>query len=182
VVKEANAMWTTWLRGGLLPDAHRQAVRDLVRDSVDIRLHARAALRDPVKLADAVRRSEQIQSRLWQHAEAAASEAPNDITATFVDALNGMIATDAERLAALRSLIPVGVWLILLVVAAVGCWTSSYAAGAHGVRSSLSSLLLPLLITVVIVLIADLTSERHGVIAVSQQPLIDLQNSIRSKP
>lgn len=182
VVKEANVIGTTWLRGGLLPEAHRQPVRDLVRDYVDLRVRSHVALRDPALMAEGIRRSQEIQSKLWEHAEAAAVEAPNDITATFVATLNDMIDTDAERVAASRTRIPAGVWLILVVVAAVGCWTSAYSAGAAGVRSPLTSMLLPLLITVVILLIFDLTNERRGIIDVSQQPLMDLQSSIGAGP
>jgi hypothetical protein len=181
VVREANAIRTVWLRGGLLPEAHRQPVRDAIRESLDLRLRARAELGDPVRLADTVRQTEAVQTRLWRHAEAASIEAPNDITATFLDALNDMIDTGHERLAAARSRIPVGVWLLLLLVAAVGCWTSAYGTGANGVRSVLACALLPLLITVVIVLVGDLASEREGLISVSQQPLVDLQNSLRSQ-
>jgi hypothetical protein len=72
------------------------------------------------------------------------------------------------------------VWLILLVVAVVGCCTSAYAAGIDGFRSPLKNTLLPLLVSAVILLIFDLANERRGVISVRQQPLIDLQNSIRS--
>lgn len=179
VVEEANTIGTTWLRGSLLPEPHPDAVRGLLREYVDIRIRSREALADPVQISEGLRRSAEIHSALWQHAEAAAREAPNDITSTFVTALNDMIDTGALRVAAMRNRIPVVVWIILAVVAAAGCWTSAYAAGGQGVRMPLTNIFLPLLITVVIALIADLTSERQGIISVSQQPLIDLQNSIR---
>ena len=132
-------------------------------------------------LTEGLRRSAQIQSALWQHAEASAREAPNDITATFVEAVNEVIDTDKERVAEGRHRIPAGVWIILLVVAGVGCYTSGYGSGSDGVRSSFTGVVLPLLITMVIVLIFDLTNERHGLITTNQQPLIDLQNTIRSE-
>lgn len=94
-----------------------------------------------------------IQTQLWKHATEAAKEAPTDITATFIESLNQTIDTDAERIAAMRADIPSGVWLLLVVVAAFGCITTSYGAGAEGTRSKLGSVFLPLLIAVVIVLI-----------------------------
>ena len=181
VLQEANNIWTIWLRGSLLPDPHPRGVRDLLRDYIDVRVLAQEALRDPVVLTEGLRRSAQIQSALWQHAEASAREAPNDITATFVEAVNEVIDTDKERVAEGRHRIPAGVWIILLVVAGVGCYTSGYGSGSDGVRSSFTGVVLPLLVTMVIVLIFDLTNERHGLIRTNQQPLIDLQDSIRSE-
>jgi hypothetical protein len=180
VIQQANTIGTAWLRGGLLPDAHRQPVRDLLGAYVDLQARAHDALRDPALMAAALRRTAEIRSALWRHAEASGREAPNDMTATFVETLNDMIDTEAARVTASANRIPPGVWLLLVVVAAVGCWTSGYGAGADGVRSTLTSVLLPLLVTVVMLLILDLTNERRGIISVSQQPLVDVQESIGS--
>jgi hypothetical protein len=179
VLEEANTIGTAWLRASLLPEAHRRPVKDLLRDYLDLRIVPAKVTRERANFAEELRRSAEIQSQLWHHAEGAARGAPNGITATFVLTLNELIDTGAARVAASRNRIPSGVWLILLVVAAVGCWTSSYAAGASRVRSLLTSVMLPLLVSVVILLIFDLTNDRFGVIRVSQQPLIDLQQSLR---
>jgi hypothetical protein len=40
-------------------------------------------------------------------------------------ALNEMIDTDAERIAAGRNQIPTGVWVLLIIVAGSGCFTTS---------------------------------------------------------
>jgi hypothetical protein len=180
VLQEANAIGTAWLRAGLLPDIHRQPVRHLLREYVDIRLRAQDALRDAALMTDLRRQSAAIHSALWRHAEASGIDAPNDMTATFIEALNAVIDIDEERVAASRNTIPAGVWVILLVVAGVGCWTSGYGAGADGVRSALTGAVLPLLASVVMFLILDLNNERRGIISVSQQPLLDLQESMRS--
>jgi hypothetical protein len=179
VLKEAQTVKTAWLRGSLLADEHRHTVKHLLHAYVAVRIVSPEAQRNPPLLQQALKESREIQTKLWHHAEAAAGGAPNDITATFIETLNELIETDTARVAASRNRIPSGVWLILLTVAAVGCWTSTYAAGAGGTRSPLTSVLLPLLISVVILLIFDLTNERHGLISVSQQPLIDVQNSMR---
>ena len=182
VVKEANAIETTWLRAGLLPEAHRDEARRLLSDFVDVRLRAHTLARDPIQLIEGLRRSAEIESKLWQHAEASASEAPTAVTATFIATVNQLIDTDAERVAAARTQIPAGVWLILTAVAVISCWTSSYAAGYDGVRSFFTSALLPLTVILVLLLIFDLTHERQGIIGISQQPLVDLQTLFRSGP
>jgi hypothetical protein len=181
VVTEANAIGTTWLRAGLLPAAQAQPVRELLLQYVDLRVaYARERSSGPELLQQARQRSAAIQSTLWQHAAAAAAESPDDIRATFIEALNETIDVDAARIAAGENRIPAGVWLILLLVASVGCWLSGYGAGAQGVRSYLTALVLPLLLSVVILLIFDLTNERRGFISVDQRPLTDLQQALRS--
>lgn len=178
VLKEANAIGTTWLRASLLPEAHVTPVKDLLRRYTEARLSYQRLADDPAKLAEGLRVCAGLQTELWKHATAAAKEAPNDITATFITALNETIDVDAERLAAGRATIPAGVWLLVVIVAACGCLTTSYGAGAEGERSMLGGLFLPILFVVVIVLVFDLAHSRQGMINVSQQPLVDLLQSI----
>ena len=80
----------------------------------------------------------------------------------------------------MRAGIPGAVWLLLFLVAASGCVTTSYAAGADGARSKLGSVFLPMLITVVIVLIFDISHPRVGLIQINQQPLQELQQSTQT--
>ena len=179
VLEESKAIGTAWLRGSLLPDAHVSAVRDLLREYVAVRILPKAAP-DLRVVAERLRRSAEIQAALWRHVDTAAAEAPDDITALFVESVNDIIDIDGERVQAARSRIPSGVWIIVMAVAAVGCWTSTYSGGASGVRSRLTRVMLPLLVSVVMLLIFDLTNERHGLIHISQQPLLDVQASITS--
>jgi hypothetical protein len=182
VFKEANAVGTAWLRTGLLPEAHRAPVRDLLARYVDIRLKYESLAGNPDQLAEGLRLSGDIENQLWQQAEAAVKEAPTLPTMSFVTSLNEVINTDGERVNAARNRIPVGVWVLLLIVAGFGCYTTGYASGAHGARSVFTNFLLPVLIAVVILLIFDLTHSLQGVIGMSQQPLIDLQRSMQAKP
>src|SRR5262245_17809846 len=52
VLKEANAVGTTWLRAGFLPEAHRAPVKELLTRYVDLRLKYQTQAGDPVKLAE----------------------------------------------------------------------------------------------------------------------------------
>ena len=113
---------------------HQAPVKDLLRRYVDLRLKYWPLVDDPAKLAEGMRLGGEIKAELWKHATEAAKEAPNDITATFIESLNETIDTDAERIAAMRAGIPGGVWLLLIMVAAFGCVTTSYGAGAEGAR------------------------------------------------
>src|ERR1044072_2772409 len=169
VVQEANAIGTTYLRASMLPDAHQAPVKELLRRYVDLRLKYWPLADGPAMLAEGTRLIGELQAELWRHATESAKEAPTDITAKFIESLNQTIDIGAERISALRAGIPKGVWLLLVMVAAFGCVTTSYGAGAEGARSQLGSVFLPLLITVVIVLIFDISQPRVGVIQVGQQ-------------
>jgi hypothetical protein len=181
VVQEADAINTTYLRASLLPDAHQAPVKESLRRYVDVRLKYWPLVDDPAMRAEGMRLIKDIQTELWKQASEAAKEAPSDITATFIESLNETINTDAERISAMRAGIPNGVWLLLVMVAACGCVTTSYGAGAEGVRSKLGSVFLPVLITVVIVLIFDISHARIGLIQVGQEALVDLQQSMQAK-
>ena len=181
VVQEANAIGSTYLRASLLPDAHQTAVKDLLRRYLDLRLKYWPQVDDPAKFAEGKRLLAEIEGELWKHATEASREASNDITATFIESLNRLIDTDAERNAAIRGGIPSGVWLLVVMVAAFGCVTTSYRAGSEGARSKLVSVFLPLLITVVIILIFDISHSRVGLIKVDQESLLDLQQTIQAK-
>lgn len=179
VLKEANAIGTTYLRASFLPEAHAKAVENLLRDYTDARLSFYTADNDSAKINAAEEETARLQRDLWMHTVAAGKEAPSPITATFINALNDTIDLDATRLHALRSNVPGAVWLLLLVVAGAGCFTSGYGAGASGERNGFSDVMLPLLIAVVITIIADFDRPRHGLIGISQQPLLDLKQSLR---
>jgi hypothetical protein len=179
VVKEANAIGTTFLRAALLPEAHVAPVEDLLRRYVALLLKYQPLSKDPAKLAEGLRLLGDIQAELWTHAVAASRASPTPIVATFITTLNETIDTEAERVAARQNRVPGSVWLLLLIVASLGCLTSNYNAGAQGVRFLFSSILLPLLIAVVLTLVADIASPYRGFIRVSQQPLVDLQQAIQ---
>lgn len=182
VLKEANAVGTTYLRASLLPAAHVEPVEDLLRQYVDLRLEYYPKVMDRAAFSSFLAKSAAIQKELWRHATEASREAPTPITATFVTSLNETIDTEAERIEAGRARIPAAVWILLLIVAACGCLTTSYVSGEEGSRSPFSSLVLPTLVAVVLVLIFDIASPHKGFIGISQQPLIDLQRSIAVAP
>src|SRR5215475_15981114 len=104
LLDEANAIGTTYLRAGTLPERGLE-VRDLLRDYVAARLEAF----QPGKLAEGIRRSEDIQQKVWTEAETVGNKNPNSIVVgLFVQSLNQMIDLHAARMqAGLRSRIPV---------------------------------------------------------------------------
>src|SRR5205807_3683427 len=64
LLDEANAIGTTYLRAGMLPEQGEQ-IRGLLRDYVDARLDAVRS----GNVAKGIRRSENIQKQVWAEAE-----------------------------------------------------------------------------------------------------------------
>jgi hypothetical protein len=177
LLNEANAIGTTYLRAGMLPDRAQQ-IRDLLRAYVGARLEAVQS----GKVAEGVRRSEEIQQQVWLEAETIGQKTPNSIVVgLFVQSLNQLIDLHAERLqAGLRSRIPGAIWIGLFAVAALSLATMGYHAGLSGTRRSLAIVAVAVTFSVVIELIADLDRPQEGVLRISQQALLDVQRSMNS--
>ena len=175
LLDEANAIGTTYLRAGILPE-HGEQIRGLLREYVSVRLDAVRS----GNIAEGIRRSEDIQQKVWTEAETVGNKNPNSIVVgLFVQSLNEMIDLHAKRLqTGVRSRIPAAIWLGLFAVASLSLATMGYHAGLSGTRRSLAILAVAVTFSVVIELIADLDRPFEGVLRVSQQALLDVQRSM----
>jgi hypothetical protein len=176
LLDEANAIGTTYLRAGMLPD-RREEIRALLRDYVDTRLEAVLS----GKIAEGIRRSENLQDQLWAHAVAVGATNPTSIVVgLFVQSLNEVIDLHAKRVTAgLRNRIPAAIWVALFAVAVLSLGAMGYHAGLAGTSRSLAVLAVAFTFSAVIGLIADLDRPQEGVLKVSQQALMDLRQSMQ---
>ena len=177
LLDEANAIGTTYLRAGILPEGGEQ-IRTLLRDYVAARLEAV----ESGNIEEGINRSESIQQQLWSQAEAVGQKNPNSIVVgLFVQSLNEVIDLHAKRVqAGVRSRIPGAIWLGLFAVAALSLAAMGYQAGLARTRRSLAVFAVAITFSVVIELIADLDRPQQGVLRVSQHALLDLQRSMNS--
>lgn len=176
LLDEVNAIGTAYLRGGMLVEPHQTSVRSLLRDYVDTRL---SAVREGA-LQEAVRRSEEIHGQLWAEATAVVTADVRSIPAgLFVESLNEVIDLHTTRLqAAYRSRLPLTVWLVLLAVAVTSFAAVGYHAGLVATARSPATPAVCLAFAAVIWLVADLERPQAGMLRVSQQPMLDLRNSM----
>jgi hypothetical protein len=177
VVDEANAIGTTYLRAGLLPEPFRGETRKLLREY----LKARLAFLQPNEIPQGIARAEELHARLWAEAEAAGGKNPGSIIVVglFVSSLNEVIDLHAKRVTfGLRNHIPASIWnaLYFLAVCAVGM--IGYHAGLVGARGFFVIIPLAIMFSVVLLLIMDLDRPQEGSLKVSQQPLSDLLNTL----
>jgi hypothetical protein len=172
VLDEANAIGTTYLRAGLLPEPSRTEIRDLLREYTGVR----AQSIQPETIDQAIAHSEALQDRLWSQAVAVGQANAGSIPAgLFIQSLNEVIDIHAKRITAgLRSRIPEVVWIVLYVVTILAMTTMGYQSGLAGSRGWVSVILLALMFATVLLLVVDLDRPHEGAIRVSQQALVDL--------
>jgi hypothetical protein len=176
VVSEANAIGTTNLRAGYLEEPHRQEIRDLLRTYVDDRLAA-VETRDIDRL---VEQSEAIHAALWAHAESLAIAHPTSpMVALFIASLNETIDLHTVRYtAATNARLPTPFWIALYTVTFLTMLLVGMQASYGPRQNLLALLLLALIFGAVILLITDLSLSQEGVLNVSQQAMIDLQQQL----
>jgi hypothetical protein len=175
VVDEANAIGTTYLRAGYLPDPEAAESRQLLRDYVDQRL----AAVDPTQTAQAIARSEEIQQELWARAEGLAKTSSSPTLALYIASLNEVIDLHTVRVnLALVFRLPWVLVLVLLVIALLALGLVGLHAGYAEKRNPIALVAFVLTLAVVFLLIVDLTRGQEGMMRVSQQAMLDLQRQL----
>jgi hypothetical protein len=159
----------------MLPE-QRDDIRAFLRSYVDARLEAVRSDR----VAEAILRSEEIQGQVWSAATRVGLQHPDSIVVgLFVQSLNELIDIHAKRVTAgLRNRIPGAIWLALLTIATLSLGAMGYHIGLVGTTRSLAIIVVAVSFSAVIALIADLDRPQEGALTVSQQALIDLQQSM----
>ncbi len=178
VLAEANAIGTTFLRAEMLAEPSRAEVRGLLREYVQVRLDAFQSSRND----QALTRSEDLQRQLWSRAVTVGEKNSGSIVVgLFIQSLNETIDLHAKRVSAnLRVRIPVSIWSVLYLITLFAMAALGYHEGLAGKRRSYVTLALACAFSAVILLIADLDRPQEGLLRLSQQPLLDLQASMKA--
>ena len=172
VVNEANAIGTTYLRAGYLPEPVSTDARELLREYVPLRI----TTADQAKLSANYARSVEIQNQLWAQAEDLARATPGSETlALYIESLNDMIDLHETRVTAIiYARVPETVVILLILGSFLTLGIVGYNAGLTRRRSLLSAVVLIVVLGAVITLVVDLDRPRDGFLQVNQQPLLDL--------
>lgn len=188
VLEEANAIGTSVLRTQLLPEADRDYISGRLREYVDLRTrHVRAGddvriLNNPEALKAARKESSELQKDFWSRAVACALRDPNPIkTGLLLQSLNQVIDLDAARWMAYKNHVPEAVVYVDSLVALLATTLIGYQIGLTGRRNMFSESFLCLAIVLVIMVIIDIDRPRRGLVTVSQQPMLDLQEQLSGR-
>lgn len=181
VLIEANAVNTTYLRAGYLPEPASSEVRDLLREYVPLRTIGNADMAD---VRARMSRSAELHTKLWSITEELARSTPQPANLSlFMVSLNEMINLHETRVAVgIYGRVPATILLLLLFGSTMTLSMVGFNAGLSQRRSNLSTAVLILVLGAVITLVVDLDRSREGFVKVNQQPLIDLQEQIGSLP
>lgn len=175
VLDESNAIGTTWLRTQFLPAPQQSESARLLREYVDVRIDAVQA----GHTAAAIARSGELQSQLWVQAAQAQQSADTVSTGLYIQSLNEVIDLHATRLLALRSRIPLVLWLALYFLSALGMGAVGFQSGLAAGSRSIMAIALILAFASVLYLIADLDRGQEGLLRISQKPMLELQQAIK---
>jgi hypothetical protein len=172
--EEANAIGTEYVRAGLLPAADTVKVRQLLVQYLDQRMLFYAT-RDTDQLARVNSETTQLQDDMWSIVQNDSKAEPTPPMALAVSGMNDVLNTQGYTQAAWWNSIPTGGWTMMGVIAVCCCALIGY--GGHR-RGPLLTVVLPFLVSISFLFIADIDSPRRGFIRVVPQNLISLSQSL----
>jgi hypothetical protein len=176
--QEANAIGTEYVRADLLPPADAENVRVLLKKYLDQRIQFYVA-HDESEAGQINTVTARLQAELWSAAAAPSGAHPTPIVALAVSGMNDVLNSQGYTQAAWWNRIPVAAWA-MMVALAVGC-NLLVGYGSRGAKSGARLLpILPFVVSIGFMLIADIDTPRRGIIRVSPQNLVSLAQSLNS--
>jgi hypothetical protein len=174
--EEANAIGTEYVRADLLPAADGAKVKALLTDYLDHRITFYRT-RSVSGLQQVNAETAQLQAQMWLAVQTPAKAQPTPIVALAVAGMNDVLNRQGYTQAAWWNRIPIAAWALLLAIAI--CANLMVGFGARRAKREAALLfVLPLIISVSFLLIADIDSPRGGIIRVRPQNLVSLEQSL----
>lgn len=175
VMEEANAIGTTWLRAGYLPDDAGATIRPILEDYTAQRLR----LPDDAQREDALAQSAALVDRLWAATETVArAHGDSPTVALFVQSVNETIDIGSKRSVAMATWrIAPTIWASVYAVAILTMLFVGFHTGLTGSRNRMAVVLLSLSFAAVMNLIIDLDRPYAGLLRVSSEALVQLQST-----
>jgi hypothetical protein len=166
---EANAIGTQYLRADLLPPADAEKVRALLRSYTKQRIlfytTADARLAEQVN-ADTIR----LQGEMWRAVAGPAATRQTPTVALAVSGMNDVINSQGYTQAAWLDRIPGLAWVLMIAMALCANFLVGVGARSKGKQFAML-LVLPSIISIALLLIADIDAPQGGFILVAPQNL-----------
>ena len=173
---EANAIGTEILRADLLPPADAARVRALLGDYLDQRILFYIN-RDDVRRIQIDKLTSQLQADLWAAVRGSAMAEPTPVAALVLAGMNDVINSQGYTQAAFWNRIPHAAWWLMVAIALCANVLFGYRS-RNSIGARKIALVLPFVVSIAFLLIADIDAPRHGLIHVSPQNLESLAKSL----
>ncbi|MET4176869.1 hypothetical protein [Bradyrhizobium sp. LA7.1] len=173
---EANAIGTEVLRADLLPPAGAAKVRELLGAYLDQRILFYMNPDDERRI-QIDRSTSQLQAELWAAVREPAIAQPTPVAALVLAGMNDVINSQGYTQSAFWNRIPRAVWWLMVAIALVANVLFGYRSKSGRAERKLN-LVLPLVISIAFLIIADIDAPRHGLIHVNPQNLESLAKSL----
>jgi hypothetical protein len=174
--EEANAIGTEYVRAQLLPAPDAEKVQALLKQYLAQRILFYEA-RDWEGLDDLNRETQQLQNEMWSMVANAAKAQPTPLSALAVTGMNDVLNRQGYTQAAWWNTIPRAAWALMIGIAI--CCNLLIGMPAGGVKTRIPLLVMPVMIAIAFMLLADLDSPRGGIIHIAPQNLQSLAESLR---
>ncbi|MGA9943868.1 MAG: hypothetical protein WBE79_07605 [Candidatus Cybelea sp.] len=176
VVREANAIGTTWLRADQLAGLQQQRFRALLIDYTATRLdayHFHGAEPGFERSYQAqLNRSDRDQGEMWAIVSPALRAHPGDLgLSLLMQSLNETIDISGEQLQALTTHIPTAVVVLTLALITLGALSLGLRFAADGVRPAALSAVYVVASVIVVTMMVDYDRPQRGFVTVDLKPL-----------
>lgn len=176
---EANAIGTEYLRADLLPAADAAKARVLLLKYLDQRI-VFYSTRDEQEYWQCNAETARLQAALWSAVQAPAVAAPTPVVPLAVAGMNDVLDSQGRTQGAWLNRIPIAAWVLMVTLA-----FASNALIGFGSRTAKAIapllLILPLVVSIAFLLIADIDSPRWGFIQVVPENLLSLSQSLHAQ-
>jgi hypothetical protein len=176
IVKEANAIGTAWLRAVMLPEPQKSDLRAALKQYAADRLElVKRYDSDDVEVLLA--KAAEAQRRFWQIGVAGVgSDRP--LANFMLSPLNDVIDSHSAHLSAARRHVPTLIIVVIVIMAALAMGMVGYDNGLVRKRYLSLSCVFGLIAATSLWMTIDLDRPRHGLIRVSDQPYVELLQSM----
>src|SRR5271165_7256010 len=176
--EEANAIGTEYVRADLLSDANAEKVHTLLNKYLDQRILFYQS-RDANELRQINADTAQLQNEMWSAVKSGALTQPTAIATLTLSGMNDVLNSQGYTQAAWWNRIPVAAWGLMGAIAVCCNLLVGFAARhAKDKFRYFMLLILPLVLSISFLLLADIDSPRGGLIRVIPQNLLSLSQSL----
>jgi hypothetical protein len=172
VIKEANAIGTTWLRADQLPDSGRGEFKRTLYHYAAIRLQAYSAPGNVALFARELNDSVRDQDVLWSIASGNLRARSSDLGySLLVQTLNDTIDDASAQRAALTQHVPLAAVLLTLSLIFIAVFSLGLSFARAGARPAVFSMIYIAALALVFEMVIDYDRPQAGMITVSLAPL-----------